>query len=401
MIVAAHKVNVEMGNVLLNANAIKQWSASADLSGVSVEMGALAAPAEFKSGDVRLANGALDANLRVQVGNIADVKATIHVADVTKAEPTFDISTPELNAGALLAAIRKTPEIHTSGDASAGASAQKTDELLAEGKISAERVTWSPYAGGNASAEIHIYGDRMVVMPATTYLYGGTLQLSARTDSRQEPERFSANLQLRGLDVGRMLASAPAGMKGKMTGFADFDMQMLGSSGADWQKTLTGNGNFSIRDGKFPGVNLAGALGTLAKVAGVNETSFKRISGDLSIADGRVSTKETKIDSSSGVVELSGGVNLANQSMNFDGKATLGGAAALPAEIISGLLSAASTKNISGGITVPFAIGGTLSDPTFTPGKGIPGIANTSGDSKNKSKDAVQAGIQSLFKKKH
>jgi uncharacterized protein involved in outer membrane biogenesis len=399
VIVNAHKINVQMENVLLNANAIKQWSANADLSGVSVEMGALAAPAEFKSGDVKLENGTLDANLRVQVGKIADVKATIHVTDVTKAEPTFDISTPELNAGELLASIRKTPEIHTGGNTPSGAAAQTTDQLLAEGKISAERVTWAPYAGGNASAEIHIYGDRMVIMPAVMFLYGGTLQLSARTDSRQDPERFSANLQLRGLDVGRMLASAPGGMKGKMTGFADFDMQMLGSSGADWQKTLTGNGNFSIRDGKFPGVSLAGALGTLAKVAGLNETSFKRIAGDLSIAEGRVSTKETKMDSSSGVVELSGGVNLTDQSMSFDGKATLGGAAAVPAEVISSLLSAATTKNISGGITVPFAIGGTLSDPKFTPGKGIPGIANTSGDSKTK--DPVQAGIQSLFKKKH
>jgi uncharacterized protein involved in outer membrane biogenesis len=397
VIVAAHKINVEMGNVLLDANAIKQWTANADLSGVSVEMGGLAAPAEFKSGDVKLENGTLDANFRVQFGKIADVKGTIHVSDVTKAETVFDLSTPELDASALLASFRKTPEIKGSTDAATLAA--KTDALLAEGKVSAERVTWAPYTGGKATAEIHVYGDRIVVMPATMYLYGGTIQLSARTDSRQNPERFSANLQLRGLDVGRMLASAPGGMKGKMTGFADFDMQMLGSSGTDWQKTLTGNGNFSIRDGKFPGVNLAGALGTLAKAAGLNETSFKRIAGDLSIADGRVSTKETKIDSSSGVVTLNGGVNLSDQAMSFEGKAILGGAAAVPAEIISSLLSAASSKNISGGITVPFTIGGTLSDPKFTPGKGIPGIANTSGDSK--SKDPVQAGLQSLFKKKH
>jgi uncharacterized protein involved in outer membrane biogenesis len=400
VIVAAHKINVEMGNVLLKAEAVKQWSANADLGGIAVEMGALAAPAEFKSGDVKLENGTLDANFRVQVGKIADVKGTIHVTDVTKAVPTFDISTQELDASALLASIRKTPEIHSSGDMPAAAA--KTDELLAQGKISAERVTWSPYAGGNASAEIHIYGDRMVVMPAVTFLYGGTLQLSARTDSRQDPERFSANLQLRGLDVGRMLASAPGGMNGKMTGFADFDMQMVGSSGADWQKTLTGNGTFSIRDGKLPGVNLAGSLGALAKVAGLNETSFKRISGDLNIVDGRVSSKQTKMDSSSGEVELGGGVNLSDQAMSFDGKATLGGAAALPAEIISSLLSAASTKNISAGITVPFSIGGTLSDPKFMPGKGIPGISKTpDGNGKSANKDPISTGIQSLLKKKH
>jgi AsmA protein len=400
VIVGAHKINVKLENVLLDANAIKQWSASADLSGISVEIGALAAPAEFKSGDVKLENGTVNANFRVQVGKIADVKGTLHVTDVAKAETVFELSTPEIDAGALLASIRKTPELKSSPDAAVPIAKPDatSDALLAQGKITAEKVVWPPYTAGNASAEIHIYGDRMVLMPATMYLYGGTLQVSARTDSRQDPERYSANLQLRNLDVGRMLASAPGGMKGKMTGFADFDMQLLGSSGADWQKAITGDGNFSIRDGKLPGVNLAGALGALAKAAGINETSYKRISGDLNVANGRVSTKETRMDSSSGMVELSGGVALSDQAMSFDGKATLGGTAAVPAEIISSLLSAASNKNVSGGITVPFAIGGTLSEPKFMPGKGIPGIAKT-GDSK--SKDPVQAGIQSLFKKKH
>jgi hypothetical protein len=108
------------------------------------------------------------------------------------------------------------------------------------------------------------------------------------------------------------------------------------------------------------------------------------------------------MDSSSGVVEVSGGVGLTDQKMSFEGKATLGGAVAVPAEIISSLLSAASNKNISGGVTVPFTIGGTLSNPTFLPGVGIPGIGKTSStDSKSTNKDAITNGIQSLFKKKH
>ena len=403
VVLAAHKINVNMENVLLDANAVKQWRANSDLRGISVDLGALAATAEFKSGGVKLENGALNATFRVQVGKIADVKGTVSVADVSKAVTIFDISTSELDASALLASIRKTPETHDSGNAANGASSANGDELLAQGKIFAERVTWSPYAGGKASAEIHIYGDHMVVMPAVMFMYGGMLQLSARTDSRQEPERFSANLQLRNLDVGRMLASAPGGMKGKMTGFTDFDLQLLGSTGGAWQKTVTGNGNFSIRDGKLPGVNLAGALGALAKAAGLNETSYKRISGDLSVADGRVSTKRTTMDSSSGTVELGGGVSLSNQAMSFEGKATLtlGGVAAVPAEIISSLLSTASSKPVSG-ITVPFSIGGTLSNPTFLPGKGIPGVGtNPAGASKSVKADAISSGIQSLLKKKH
>ena len=173
VIVDTQKINVEMENVLLNANAIKQWSASADLTGISVELGAIAAQADFKSGNVKLQNGTLDADFRVQFGKIADVKGNLHVADVTKAETVFDISTPELDAGALLASLRKTPELKGSNDPASLAA--KSDALLAEGKISAEKVLWAPYAGGNASAEIHIYGDRAVIMPATVVLYGGRI----------------------------------------------------------------------------------------------------------------------------------------------------------------------------------------------------------------------------------
>ncbi len=64
----------------------------------------------------------------------------------------------------------------------------------------------------------------------------------------------------------------------------------------------------------------------------------------------------------------------------------------VPAEIISSLLGAAGGKAIDGlggpGIAVPFSIGGTLSDPKFLPGKGLPGIAKVpGGDSKNGNKD--------------
>ncbi len=165
MVVAAHKINVEMGNVLLDAKAVKQWTANANLSGISVDVGASGDAGGIQVGQgetLKMACWMQD--FEVQDGKIADVKGTIHVSDVTKAQPTFDISTAELNADALLASIRQTPETHVPNNAAALAA--KTDTLLASGKISAERVTWSPYTGGNATAEIHIYGDRIVVMPA-------------------------------------------------------------------------------------------------------------------------------------------------------------------------------------------------------------------------------------------
>jgi uncharacterized protein involved in outer membrane biogenesis len=224
--VAATKANATLTNLVLDPNAIHQWGADAKLGGVSVELGALAVPAVFDSGEAKLGNGRLEVIFQLHAGNLGQVNGSLHVPDVTHAVTSFEVSTPELNADKLLAAIRATPETQRSGGAAAGTSPAVGNELLAQGKISADRVVWSPYSGEKASAEIRVYGDHMEVSPASMTLYGGTLQLTARTDARQEPERFSASIDLKGFDLGRMLAVAPGGMKGKMTGIAELSLQM-------------------------------------------------------------------------------------------------------------------------------------------------------------------------------
>lgn len=400
--ITAHKVGVTMENVLLDANAIKQWRANSRLKGVSVEVGALAVPVTFDSGEVHLANGVLDGNFQVHAGKIADIKGTLRVDDVTHAVTNFELSTPVLDADALLAAIRATPETHHSG-AVAAAPVPSTNELLAHGKLSATRVSWSPYEAENATAQISVYANETQALDTVMTLYGGALKLGVRTDARQDPARFSANLALDGLDLGRMLLVTTGGMKGKMTGTAAVHLNMAGPTGGVWQKSLTGKGDFSILDGKLPGVNLGGALGVLAKAAGVNETSFKRIGGDLSANDGRVSTSRTTMDSSAGMVELAGGFSLIDQSMSFDGKATItpSGAVGVAADLVTGLLGVATNKQITS-ITVPFSIGGTLSNPRFAPGKGIPSFGGSpSGNAPPSKSDALSKGLSKILGKHH
>jgi uncharacterized protein involved in outer membrane biogenesis len=402
--VAATNVNATLRNLVLDPNAIHQWAADAKLGGVSVALGALAVPAVFDSGEAKLENGKLDVNFRVHAGKLADVTGSLQVPDVTHAVTSFEISTPELDADKLLAAIRATPETKPSTSAPAPArSAASGNDLLAQGKISAERVVWAPYSGEKATAAIRVYGDHMEVTPASMTLYGGTLQLTAKTDARQDPERFSATIELKGFDLGKMLAAAPGKMKGKMTGIAELNLQMSGPAGGAWQKAMTGGGNFAVRDGKLPGVNLAGSLGLLAKAAGVNETTFKSIAGDLEISNGRVTTKQTTMDASAGTVTLAGGFSILDESMNFDGKATItpSGAGAVPGEMISGLMSVATNKPVTS-ITVPFSLTGTLDDPKFLPGKGLPnfGTSTSNGNTPSNSAAPLKGGLQSLLKKK-
>jgi len=358
-----------LSDVTPDLSAIGQWQATANLADLNVQMGAFSGPIVFLSGNVKLDKRAIDSTFQVQVGSVADLKGTLHVDNLDQPVTTFEISTSDFAADALLASLRKTPP----SSAVTTAPTALSSSLLAQGKLSADRVEWTPYVGGNASAEIRIYGDHVEVWPASVTLYGGTLQFTARTDARQTPERFSSNIKLQNLDIGHMLAAGPPDLRGKMTGHADFNLELIGSTGGSWESTLAGSGNFAVHDGTLPGVNLAGSLGVLAKAAGLDETRFSTLTGDLSIKDGHVNSNLIKMDASSGTVQLTGGFGLVDKSLNFTGKATVNASAmgGAPAEAIAGLLGAALKRKVSD-ISVPFTLSGTIAHPVFLPGKGAP-----------------------------
>src|SRR5207245_11485032 len=84
----------------------------------------------------------------------------------------------------------------------------------------------------------------------------------------QVPERFSCNLKARNIDVGKLLAAAPAA-RGKLSGMGELDLQLFGALSPEWSKPLSGSGGFSVRDGRLPGVNLRAGLESLVTLSGV------------------------------------------------------------------------------------------------------------------------------------
>jgi AsmA-like C-terminal region len=239
-------------------------------------------------------------------------------------------------------------------------------------------------------------------------MYGGTLQLSSRIDRVTTPARFTANVQLRNLDVAKVLDVTPAA-RGKMGGTGELDLQLLGNLSDQWKKTVSGTGKFAVRNGHLPGVNLAGAAESAMKMAGVGgDTPFSVLEGDINIANQRVSSKLIHLDSSAGVVDLKGSLGL-DETLDYDGTVALNPAGALgngkAASMMGGLIG-----NRVGKITVPFALGGTIESPKVRPGKGMPGFgapstasgsgtSNTPASQQPSVQDDVNS-IKNLFKKK-
>jgi len=295
----------------------------------------------------------------------------------------------------------------TSAPGAAAAPAGKS-ELIAHGHVNVEKIVQKPYTVGPANVEIRVFTDRAELWPISIGMYGGTLQLSSRIDRVTEPARFTANVQLRNLDVAKVLEVNPAA-RGKMGGTGELDLTLLGNLSDAWKKTLSGTGKFAVRDGHLPGVNLAGAAESVMKMAGVGgDTPFSVLLGDIAIADQRVSSEQIHLDSSAGIVDLKGSLGL-DGTLDYQGTVTVNPASALGGGKVGGMVSGLIGSRV-GKITVPLALGGTVESPKVRPGNGVPSFgapSTASGTSPSSAPASQQPSVQddvntlkNLFKKK-
>jgi len=369
----ARKINAELSHVALDPARLKRWQGDARLDGVLLELSGWKDPIAFRSGRLRLREGRIESEFRAGLGKVVEAKGSLHVADVERGVVTFELSTPQLDVDSLVAM-----EAASSGGPPRSSSGQH--ELVAQGRLVAERLRWQPYMANNGTAEIRIFTDRIELWPVTVELYGGTLQISARADRTQTPERFSSNVQIRNLDVGKMLAASTT-TRGKISGTGEVNLQLFGALSSDWRRSLSGAGNFAIRDGRLPGINLPGPVETLAKLEGMGgATPFSVIQGDLSIKQGRVWSQLIHMDSPRGTADLHGSCGL-DGTLDYDGQVVLvpgantsmGGGDPSAAGAIAGILGGVLKRNVSRA-DVPISIRGTLAEPKIHPGRGLPDI---------------------------
>jgi uncharacterized protein involved in outer membrane biogenesis len=409
-------INVTLHNFAVSPMRMHDWQAESNLSSVTLALSGWKDPIAFHTGKFTLAGGKLDAQFVADLATAADIKGTLSVPDFEHPQANFEMSSSQLDIDKLIAvagsgpsepaspaSAPQKPAANAPPKPAAGGSAKSSanppegkSELVARGHINVEKITTKPYAVGPANVEIRVFTDRAELWPISMGMYGGTLQLSARVDRVTEPAGFNANVQIRNLDVAKVLDVTPAA-RGKMGGTAELDLPNLSGALSDnWKKTLTGAGKFAIRNGHLPGVNLAGAAESVAKMAGVGgDTPFTVLEGDIDIRDQRVTSKQIHLDSSAGIVDLRGSLGL-DSTLDYQGSVAVNPAGALGkgavGDVVGGLIGSRVGK-----ITVPFALAGTIEKPKVAPGKGIPSFgapASASGSTPSATPSTQQPSLQ-------
>ncbi|MGH9592146.1 MAG: AsmA family protein, partial [Bryobacteraceae bacterium] len=331
-------INITLRNFVLNPMNMHDWQADSKLTGVTLTLGGWNQPIEFHSGQFTLSGGKLDAQFVADLAKASDVKGTLSVPDFAHPQANFEISASQLDIDKLIAAAGSGPAVASPAPAKpVTPPAKGPSELIAHGHINIEKITTKPYTVGPANVEIRVYNDRAELWPISIGMYGGTLQISSRVDRSTDPARFTANVQMRNLDVAKVLEVTPSA-RGKMGGTGELDLQLLGNLSDAWKKTLSGTGKFAVRNGHLPGVNLSNAAQSLAKLAGVGgDTPFTVLECDIAIADQRVTSKQIHLDSPSGVVDLRGSVTL-DGALDYQGQVTVNPAGALGTKGVGGVV---------------------------------------------------------------
>ncbi len=399
----ANGINITIHNFSISPLRVRDWQVESKLDGVTLRLEGFSEPVAFQSGKMTISGGKMDAQFVADLFKASDVKGTVSVPDIEHPQVDFELSASQMDIDKLMAVsgsgasatpaaspaaseppAKSAPAKAAPAKSAASASSQgksaapasAPSELLAKGHINVEKITTKPYTVGPANVEIRVFTDKAELFPISIGMYGGTLQISSRVDRSSDPPRFTANVQIRNLDVAKVLDVTPAA-RGKMGGTGELDAQLLGALNGDWRKTLSGNGKFAVRNGHLPGVNLAGAAVSVAKMAGVgSDTPFSVLQGDFTISDQRVTSKLIHLDSQAGVVDLKGSLGL-DQTLDYQGTATVNPTSALgtgaAGQLVGGFLGSRVGK-----ITVPFAIAGTIDSPKVSPGKGIPSFGGSS-----------------------
>jgi uncharacterized protein involved in outer membrane biogenesis len=428
-------ISITLHNFAVSPMRMHDWQAESNLSNVTLALSGWKDPIAFHTGKFTLSGGKLDAQFVADLATAADIKGTLNVPDFEHPQANFEMSASQLDVDKLIDVAGSGPGVPsapapattppaapapsaasksskakpaaTPAPSSAAASGAKS-ELIARGHINVEKIVQKPYTVGPANVEIRVYTDRAELWPISIGMYGGTLQLSSRIDRVTDPARFTANVEMRNLDVAKVLDVSPSA-RGKMGGTGELTLNLLGNLSDAWKKTLSGTGKFAVHNGHLPGVNLAGAAESVMKMSGVGgDTPFSVLEGDLAIADQRVSSKQIHLDSAVGIADLRGSLGL-DSTLDYQGSVTVNPAGALGKGAVGGIVGGIIGSRV-GKITVPFALAGTIESPKVRPGNAVPsfGAPSTASGSTPSASPASQQptvqddvnAIKNLFKKK-
>ena len=302
------------------------------------------------NGSVQLGRDAVDASgLAVTATNIADRKGAtvtfekLRVTAAEKGTPLFArpdalhleflATSPDVNAGDLLAALPKKDTVPGTGGgpAAPGTAEPKAVDLgflrnhEADGRIVVDKLTYEKHVVTNLSGEFQMRGNKVTTpKPAHAETLGGTVDADLKIDLDAPAIAHQGTIKITKMDINKATAaqlSLDDVFRGEMNG--DMTWQGSGFSMQDISKSWTGAADLAVNDGVVLNFERSPLLGLIAgpilKHLGAsafpgNQFQYDRLGVKARLEQGRVRTDDMLLE---GANDLD--VAISNGSFGLDG----------------------------------------------------------------------------------
>ncbi|VFM96422.1 MAG: AsmA protein [Candidatus Kentron sp. G] len=250
--------------------------------------------------------------LTVRLDDIT-LNGQVKVANFSSPAIGFDLEAAAIDADRYLPpaesqAQGKQPAPATPGAAASGASSQLPFDTLrnlnVDGKARIGKLTLAKLHLSDIALAVKAKGGDVRIAPVKVNLYQGNYAGNIRVDARADKARISLDEKLTGVQVGPLLRDLQGDelVSGQLR-FA-LDVDASGATPEDLKKTLSGKAGFTFQDGMLKGIDVVhmicdaagqipGLSGTSAGEGASEGTAFQKLTGDLSIRNGRIGINDT------------------------------------------------------------------------------------------------------------
>ena len=171
----------------------------------------------------------------------------------------------------------------------------------AQGTLRADSLSFGTLKATSVKTKVRLFPKQIYFDDLNFDFYGGRASGSLSCDFGGASPRYATNARLSGVDVASLLEAFPDA-RGRMTGKLDGNMKLNGVvvHSPDPLAGMRGTGQVSVKDGQLPSLQLNKNLMTLARLSSLgpgsgDPSSFKSMSSDLNIADGKIASNKVAI----------------------------------------------------------------------------------------------------------
>ncbi|MFZ0612407.1 MAG: AsmA family protein [Desulfobacterales bacterium] len=278
---------------------------------------------------------------------------------------------------------------------------RKTDyaalrRLVLDGKLKAGEVIVNKAKLGNLFLHLGAQNGVLQAEPMKVDLYGGTLDLNGNINVSQNTPRGTVKFQLKNVQAAPLLKDQVDKdfLGGAATAAGNFSFS--GDDTGTIKKTLTGGGDLRFMDGAIKGIDLVAMIQNIQAAFGKGKlnlssssTEFTELVVPYAITNGVVSTDQTRLQSHVLDALVVGKADLVSEKLDLR----------IEPKVVRKLGRQQDAQKEYSKVTVPVLIGGTFSNPTFTPD--LESMAKQQIQEKLLESDRVQEYIQKKGLKKY